>query len=968
MTSASRPFIFTNKEAAFFYGEAAGPHSTGYQGLNVRGFLFLDDWQWTTSGGPLGSNHFTGANVFPDHAERRYQGGLSEQITLLDGVDGLLIEPQGTGPLTLRPLLNDGRSASYYDLRAAGDTLLVARKNHLTRASTNDYPVWLAIKAANATVTVSPQLVDAGGVKPTMFSPATLSLPSATPLVVAVADTMEEAQALANQLLAEREARKAQRADRMQKLLQDAHILTEDTRFNTAMAWTRLSMDALVMNQRGKGLFAGLPWFNNYWGRDTFISLPGAFLVNGRFEEAKDILTSFSQFQNTQASGPEFGRVPNFVSLTNVTYNTADGTPWFVIQAAAYVDHSGDTAFLKDIWPVIERAAEGSLNRIDTDYFLKHGDQETWMDASAGPGHEWSPRGNRAVEIQGLWYEQLLATARIADAVGEAGKAARYRAVAQVVAASFKDRYYDAESGLLVDHLNADGSRDKQVRPNQFLALRSFDLGADLERAITRKAASALVYPHGVASLSQDDDAFHPYHQLPDYYPPDAAYHNGTVWGWLSGPVVSLMVEQGAAEKAYEQIDSLNRLALERGTVGVLPELLDALPRPNQTQPNLSGAVYQAWTLAESLRNVYQDFAGVKYTAVDHIQLRPHLPKAWGKTQVRFRMGDGAVIATLAQQDVQLEVWLRGEGTLPSQATVSVMAQGRTQDVAIKSNGSVHLVLKPSGVQVDGQTQPSTGQYTEPDPSFWSNFQWQKPTLRENLPALQGPGFPLLNLDTIKQQSPGASLLLSLDDPEGDDKGPSGAYVYPREQHFLPGILDGKHLEIREDNSAYYFDLKFKALVQPGWNPPYGFQLTMAALLLDTADGGQTALGRNAQYTLPDGKGYEYVIYVGGGLRVEDATGKGLAEYRPQAGDVANPLGSADAATVSFRLPKTILPKLPTGTKVTVVIGSQDDHGGGGLGDFRTVSSQAGDWVGGGKTDATAPNVYDWMTGTISGP
>lgn len=965
----SRPFIQTNKEAAFFYGEAAGPQTTGYQGLNIRGFLFLDDWQWTAQGTALGSDHFTGATIYPDHAERRYAGGLSERITLIDNTDALLVEPQGSGPLRLQPLFNDGRSDTYYDIRTSGSALLLARKNHLTRSSTNDYPIWLAIKAAGADVTVSPQILIAGGLKPSMFSPGALDLPSATPVVFAFADTPEDALALADRVLTDRDALEAARAQRMQQLLNDSHIVTEDARFNAAFAWTRLSMDALVMNQRGKGVFAGLPWFNNYWGRDTFISLPGAFLVTGRFEEARDILTSFSQFQNAQSTDPAYGRVPNFVSLDNVTYNTADATPWFVIQAAAYADHSGDTAFLQELWPVVERAADGALRSLDGEYFLKHGDQETWMDASAGPGREWSPRGNRAVEIQGLWYQQLLATARIADAVGYADKAGTYRAMARTLATAFMERYYDANAGLLVDHLNADGSPDHQLRPNQFLALRAFDLDPGTKRDITRKAAAALVYPYGVASLEQNDDNFHPWHEAPQYYVKDAAYHNGTVWGWLSGPVVSLLAEQGAAEKAYEQIQNLNHLCLERGTVGVLPELLDALPRPGKTEPNLSGAVFQAWSHAEYLRNVYQDFAGVTYVAADHVRLQPRLPQSWGRTQVRFRLGAGAVVATLQRQDPKLDVWLRGEGTLPGSARVSVAAAGVVKDVAVKEGVSVHVVLSADRVEVNEQSRKPDDTYVEPDTSYWSDFAWQQPRLRDNLPALQGGGYPLLDLATIKQTSSTANTVLSVTDPAGDDRGATGTYVYPTGSQFQPGILDGTGLEIREDSGAYYFNLRFKALVQPGWNPQYGFQLTMAALLFDTGVSGQLTVGRNAQYTLPSGQSYQYVIYVGGGLLVEDATGKTLAEYRPQPADVANPLGSADTATVSFRMPKTILPSLPQGTRVTVLVGSQDDHGGGGLGDFRNVGTDAGDWVGGGKTDPAGPNVYDVMSGTIyTGP
>jgi glycogen debranching enzyme len=965
--AASRPFVYTNKVAAYFYGEAAGPHLSGWQGFNARGFTFIDDWHWTVAGAPLGSNGFAAATVYPDHAVRRYQGGLEERVTLLDQADVLLVEPAGAEPLTLRPLMNDGRSADYYEIRAQGSALLVARKNHMERTSPGDHPVWIAIQATAGAAAVTGEVVDAGGAKPSMFAPGEIALDGTGPVAIAVADTAEDALALAADALANAEARKQARAGRMQALLDQSYVRTEDAAFDRALAWTRLSMDALIMDQRGKGIFAGLPWFNNYWGRDSFISLPGALLVTGQFEEARDILLSFAEFQSTDESAEHYGRVPNFVSLQSVSYNTADGTPWFAIQAGSYFTHAGDRAFLDQIWPVLDRAVEAGLRHRDDHGFLVHGDQETWMDASAGPGLEWSPRGNRAVEIQGLWYQQLLATAALAEARGDDDRASALRQDAAALAEAFRATYHDQASGLLIDHLNADGSADTQLRPNQLLALRSFDLGAELERAITRKVAEALVYPYGVASLHQDDDGFHPYHQAPAYYPKDAAYHNGTLWTWLTGPLVSLLVEQGAVEAAYEQIEYLGRLSVERGAVGAIAENLDALPRGSADEPDLSGTVYQAWSHAEYLRNVYQDFAGVRYERHDHVRLAPSLPARWGWTHTRVRMGDGAVLATMRQDAGELYVRLRGEGALPASARVTVAGLGRARTVPIDGGAAIDVAIQADTILVNGEVAEADATYAAPDRAFWSDLAWQTPRLREGLPALEGPGWPLLDRRTVKQ-APAADVrvVLSLSDDAEDDGGPGGTYLYPLFPAFEPGMLDLVAVEIREDYDAYYFDLRFRNLVQPGWNPHLGFQLTYAAIVLSTGSGSATAVGRNAKYTLPDGKTYQYAIYVGGGFAVEDGEGNTLAEYRPVADDVIEPLGSVATRSITFSVPRSVLPALPAGTEVTILAGSQDDHGGGGMGDFRDVAAEAGEWVGGGKDDPDAPNVYDVVTGILN--
>jgi glycogen debranching enzyme len=962
--TASRAFFQTNKGDAYLYGEAAGPHSSSYQGFNVRGFTFIDDWQWVTAAGNLGSSAFGTATVFPDHAVRRYDGGVSEEVTVFDGERALVVEPSAPGELTLRPLFADSTKASTYQVNLDGGVLAIARVSHLVQNGPNDFPVWLVVQSAHGVPSADPLLLPAGGLKPVMMSPGSLKLAQAEPVVFAVGETLAEATATAQRVLADVGARKAARAARLQALLDASAVATEDARFNKALAWLRLSMDALVMNQQGKGIFAGLPWFNNYWGRDTFISLAGSHLVTGQWEEAKEILRSFSTHQDVDPSSATFGRIPNIVSLGGTAYNTADGTPWFVLQAAAVVARSGDGAFAAELWPVIKRATQGSLAHVDAQGFVLHGDQETWMDAT-GPDGPYTPRADRAVEIEGLFVAQLEASAALADLVGEAQLATAWRAHAQRVADAVLPTFFDAVRVTLADRLKPDGGLDQQVRPNQLIALAALGahVPADQAQRITRSAAGRLVYPHGVASLTPVDDFFHPYHVMPGYYPKDEAYHNGVVWCWLSGPLVSLMVAQGAGEKAWQQLDALNALALDRGTVGTLPELMDALPRlePDtmplrlgQGLPMPAGTPFQAWSHGEYLRNVYEDFVGVRYLSSSHVQLSPSLPTSWGRTQARFRVGDGGVVATFTPDAGVLDVDLRGEGALPGGTTVTVKALGLSQDVTVASGGTVHAHLA-------GTVTPATA---------WAGFDWRIPELRGDLPTLQTPGVAVLDRAIIKKPAAAdVRLRLTLADPAGDDTGPAGEqYTYPTDTHFAPGMLDLRGFTLKEDSEAFYFTITFDNLVQPGWNPADGFQLTYAAVLFDTgAPVRRTKVAHKAGYELPADAGFDYAVYVGAGLEVQDATGKPIAAYTPQTADVVDPLGSVDTKTISFRIPKTVLPAIPAGTTVTLLGGSQDDYGNGSMGDFRAVDVTATQWTGGGKTVNTDPNVYDFAAGT-AGP
>jgi carbohydrate-binding DOMON domain-containing protein len=186
--------------------------------------------------------------------------------------------------------------------------------------------------------------------------------------------------------------------------------------------------------------------------------------------------------------------------------------------------------------------------------------------------------------------------------------------------------------------------------------------------------------------------------------------------------------------------------------------------------------------------------------------------------------------------------------------------------------------------------------------------------------------------------------------------------TYPKIAQLRPGSLDITRFTVTADDKNAYFKLQFRSLSDPGWHPEYGFQLTFAGIAIDT-DGrtgsGRRTVGRNAQYSLPARHAYETMVFVGGGIRIEDGKGTVLAEYLPVPNDEANPLGNASLGTISFAIPLDVIGKPAPSWNYTVLVGAQDDHGGSGLGDFRTADPLATEWTGGGKKSAGDPNLYD---------
>jgi glycogen debranching enzyme len=430
----------------------------------------------------------------------------------------------------------------------------------------------------------------------------------------------------------------AARRVRLQELVTRSAITTGVPRDDIALAWARVSLDNLIMNQRGPGIYAGFYWFTTYWGRDTFITLPGSNIVNGDFENAKILLRSFAEFQDTDPASNRQGRVPNFVTVDQVQYASIDGTWWFVRALDEFWRQSGDDDFAKEMAPVVYRAVAGAMaHAVDDEMFITHGDGETWMDAG-GEDHPYSPRGNRAVEPQALWHRGLLTAAHLAERFPDtADPTADYQGWASTLAENFHKRFW--VDGRLVDHLNVDGTPDTQIRPNGLLAvMASPSLFNEGQRGvITRLAAEKLVMPWGVLSLNQEDPFFHPRHlDLENYYY-DEAYHNGDLWLWLSGSYVSAL---NAPRMGFGQTRMLLDEIMDEGAVGTLQEIRDGAQAPNNDE--FGGATSQAWSLAELLRNVVQDYAGLKVDLTADpptVTVQPSFPPAWTDLKVRTRIG-----------------------------------------------------------------------------------------------------------------------------------------------------------------------------------------------------------------------------------------------------------------------------------------------------------------------------------------
>ena len=359
---------------------------------------------------------------------------------------------------------------------------------------------------------------------------------------------------------------------------------------------------ARAAGEEVRTVIAGYHWFTD-WGRDTMISLEGLTLTTRRFREAAYILRTFGHYIRD-------GLIPNMFpdGAREGLYHTADATLWFFHAVQRYLDLTGDADTVRQLVPrlidVVAAHLRGTKFGIavdPADGLLRQGEQGyqlTWMDAKVD---DWvvTPRRGKAVEINALWYNALRLLDGWVKQFGGPGERLGLEDHAARARESFNRRFWFAEGGYLYDVVDGEAGDDTACRPNQVFAI-SLDhpvLVKERWAPVMDIVRQRLLTPVGLRSLAPGHKDYKARY-YGDLRSRDAAYHQGTVWGWLIGPFVDawLKLHPDDREGAQQLLAGFGR-HLSEGCVGSISEIFDAEP-PYTPR----GCVAQAWSVAEVLR------------------------------------------------------------------------------------------------------------------------------------------------------------------------------------------------------------------------------------------------------------------------------------------------------------------------------------------------------------------------------
>ncbi|MFN8734061.1 MAG: amylo-alpha-1,6-glucosidase, partial [Hyphomonadaceae bacterium] len=261
MPEENRQYSFTDKASAYFYGRThQDKPDDWFFGWNVATKRIFQDYRLTLDDKPLLR---AGAEVVVSpHAITRDFGAVKETLRLFDGLTALMVEVETT---------LSGRIGFEFtgDLLGVGE---VGAEGVWHRP--NEAPkTWLLLAP-----------IESGE----------------QGFFILLGASKAEVRRLLSQLRRNHQSLTRARMARMEALVSGSRALDAgDPERTKALLWMRLTADQLVMKQMGTGIYAGLPWFNDYWGRDTFISITGTLFVTGQYGVAADVFRSFAALQDT---------------------------------------------------------------------------------------------------------------------------------------------------------------------------------------------------------------------------------------------------------------------------------------------------------------------------------------------------------------------------------------------------------------------------------------------------------------------------------------------------------------------------------------------------------------------------------------------------------------------------------------------------------------------------------------------
>ena len=294
-------------------------------------------------------------------------------------------------------------------------------------------------------------------------------------------------------------------------------IKTEGKKFNINVMDRGLILDAIdavysYANFNEKEIYAGFPYFNEFWLRDALLVLP-SFLSMNNFSFVRDILVKI-------AYSIEDRGLPN--KIDGDIY-PKDVLGLFLIDAYEYFRYTADNSFLAVIKDKKDAVLEICRRWMDNGFVHDKG-RETWMDSL---DREFS------IEIQAIWSKALEAVYKM---YGDKDAKEMAYELRKSVNGMFNGSYLTDQKGKDINSAN------------QIFALYFDAVDADKKPAVIKNIAENMLTEYGILSVSKNDRTF-------DF----KGYQNGSIWPMLTLLFTAAAFDNGEKELGEQLLGILQK-------------------------------------------------------------------------------------------------------------------------------------------------------------------------------------------------------------------------------------------------------------------------------------------------------------------------------------------------------------------------------------------------------------------------